>query len=470
MLEDQSVEKILHSIKTRQLSIKELMEYYLNRIDKINPDLNAIILLKDRETLINEAIKKDNLNETHKPLNGIPIAIKDLSDVVGLKTTYGFPGTKDYLPSKNTLFVDRLIKSGVIIIGKTNTAELGVGGHTTNRLFGPTSNCFDISKSAAGSSGGASTAVATRLLPFADGTDQMGSCRGPAAYANIYGYRPTPGLISEDRSKDRKIPVLTTPGCLARTPDDMAFLLDEIVGSDIKDDYSFDLNQPFRNQKMDEKDFVNIKIGWLSDMNAYYKIENKIIDICEKQLKKLENLNIKIEKLKPDFDYDTLWSSWITFRSKSIYDDTVAMNIKDIKTMTYQAIWEYNNGQNISDKDLQIAKNQKNKCYKQIEDIFKNFDFLALPSAQIFPFDKTLQFPKKINSFELDTYHRWLEIFTLSSLLELPTITVPVGFDEKGMPMGMQIIGKNKSDLKLFAFVKKYEEIFNFSKFKPLLD
>ena len=126
MLEDQSVEKILHSIKTRQLSIKELMEYYLNRIDKINPDLNAIILLKDRETLINEAIKKDNLNETHKPLNGIPIAIKDLSDVIGLKTTYGFPGNKDYLPSKNTLFVDRLIKSGVIIIGKTNTAELGV--------------------------------------------------------------------------------------------------------------------------------------------------------------------------------------------------------------------------------------------------------------------------------------------------------------------------------------------------------
>ena len=146
------------------------------------------------------------------------------------------------------------------------------------------------------------------------------------------------------------------------------------------------------------------------------------------------------------------------------------MNIKDINTMTYQAIWEYNNGKNISDKDLQIAKDQKNKCYKQIENIFKNFDFLALPSAQIFPFDKTLQFPKKINSFELDTYHRWLEIFILSSLLELPTITVPVGFDEKGMPMGMQIIGKNKSDLKLFAFVKKYEEIFNFSKFKPLLD
>ena len=470
MLEDQSIEKIIQNIQSSKLSIKELMEYYLDRIEKYNTDLNAIVLLKDKETLISEAVKKDNLKETRKPLNGIPIAIKDLSDVVGIRTTYGFPGTKNYLPQKNSLFVDRLVKSGAIIIGKTNTAELGVGGHTINRLFGPTSNCYDFSKSAAGSSGGASSAVAAGLLPFADGTDQMGSCRGPAAYANIYGYRPTPGLISVDRSKDRKIPILTTPGCLARTPNDMAFLLDEIVGSDIKDDYSFDLNQSFKNQKIDEKDFINIKIGWLSNMSSNYKIENKILDICEKQLKKLEDLNIKIEKLKPDFDHEALWSSWTTFRSRSIYDDTLAMNIKDITTMTYQAIWEYNNGKNISDKDLQIAKDQKNKCYEQIENIFNNFDFLALPSAQIFPFDKNLQFPKKINTFELDTYHRWLEVFILSSLLELPTITVPVGFNEKGIPMGMQIIGKKKSDLKLFAFAKKYEEIFNFSKFKPLLD
>ena len=165
-----------------------------------------------------------------------------MSDVVGLRTTYGFPGTKNYLPKKNSLFVNRLIKSGAIIIGKTNTAELGVGGHTINRLFGPTSNCYDFSKSAAGSSGGASTAVAAGLLPFADGTDQMGSCRGPAAYANIYGYRPTPGLISVDRSgQNLDLPILTTPGCFARNPKDMSILLDVIVGSNSVDKFSIDL-------------------------------------------------------------------------------------------------------------------------------------------------------------------------------------------------------------------------------------
>ena len=223
MLEDQSVEEIIHNINQRQISIKEVMEYYLDRIEKFNPDLNAIVLLKDRGDLIKEAIYKDNSTQSEKTLDGIPIAIKDLSDVVGIKTTYGYPGTKDYFPKKNSLFVERLIKSGAIIIGKTNTAELGVGGHTINRLFGPTSNYYDNTKSAAGSSGGASTAVAAGLIPFADGTDQMGSCRGPAAYANIYGYRPTPGLISVDRGNQlSKIPILTTPGCLAKSPSDMA--------------------------------------------------------------------------------------------------------------------------------------------------------------------------------------------------------------------------------------------------------
>ena len=147
MLENQSVKEIQNNIKSRQISIKEAVEYYLDRIEKVNPDLNAIVLQKDRELIIKEAIEKDNIKEINKPLNGLPIAIKDLTDVVGFKTTYGFPGSKNNQPKKNSLFVNRLIDKGTIVIGKTNTAELGVGGHTINRLFGPTSNIYDLSKS-----------------------------------------------------------------------------------------------------------------------------------------------------------------------------------------------------------------------------------------------------------------------------------------------------------------------------------
>ena len=471
MLENQTVEEIQKNIKNREISIKEVIEYYLNKIEKLNPNLNAIILQKDRELLLKDAIEKDNIRETDKPLNGLPLAIKDLTDVIGFKTTYGFPGSKNNQPKKNSLFVNRLIDKGAIIIGKTNTAELGVGGHTINRLFGATSNAYDLTKSAAGSSGGASSAVAAGLLPFADGTDQMGSCRGPAAYANIYGFRPTPGLISADRiGQNFDLPILTTPGCFARNPNDMSILLDAIVGSDSLDKLSFDLKGSFKSQNISEKDFSSFKIGWLSNMNGNYNIEKDILEICENKLKDLEKMNLKVENLSPKINTDILWKSWITLRSKGIYEDTLNMNISDISSMTFQAIWEFNKGKEIKSEDLQLAIDQKQKCLNQTNIIFESFDFLALPSAQIFPFDKNLQFPKKINDIELDTYHRWLEVFILSSLLELPTITIPAGFNKEGMPMGIQLIGKNKDDLRLFSFAIKYEEAFNFSKIKPKLD
>ena len=471
MLENLSVEEIQNNIKSREISIKEVIEYYLDKIDKVNPRLNAIVLQKDRELIIQEAITKDNAKEIDKPLNGLPVAIKDLTDVKGFKTTYGFPGSKNNQPKKNSLFVNRLIDKGAIIIGKTNTAELGVGGHTINRLFGPTSNAYDLSKSAAGSSGGASSAVASGLLPFADGTDQMGSCRGPAAYANIYGFRPTPGLIAADRQgQNLDIPILTTPGCFARNPRDMSILLDEIVGRNPVDKFSFDLDSSFKKQKISEKEFSSFKIGWLSNMNGDYIVEKDILEICEAKLKDLEKINLKVETLKPKINTNILWKSWTSLRSKSIYEDTLAMNISDISTMTYQAIWEYNKGKEITSEELQLALDQKQKCLNQINLIFEKFDFLVLPSAQIFPFDKNLQFPKNINGKTLDTYHRWLEVFILSSLLELPSITIPVGFNKDDMPMGMQIVGKNKDDLKLFSFASKYEDIFNFSKIKPNLN
>ena len=204
-------------------------------------------------------------------------------------------------------------------------------------------------------------------------------------------------------------------------------------------------------------------------MNGNYNIEKDILTICENKLKDLEKINIKVELLKPKINTDILWKSWTTLRAKSIYEDTLAMNISDINTMTYQAIWEYNKGKEIKSEEIRLALDQKQQCLSQINLIFQNFDFLALPSAQIFPFDKNLQYPKNINNIELDTYHRWLEIFILSSLLELPTITIPVGFNKDGMPMGMQIIGRNKDDLKVFNFANMYEKAFNFSKNKPKL-
>ena len=189
--------------------------------------------------------------------------------------------------------------------------------------------------------------------------------------------------------------------------------------------------------------------------------------MCEVKLKELEKHNIFIETLQPQINSSEMWDSWTTLRAKSIFDDTESMKIQNIEDMTYQAIWEYKKGSKINDDDINHALRQKHDCFQQVEKIFNKFDFIALPSAQIFPFDKKIQYPSKINNKNLDTYHRWLEVFILSSLLELPTMTIPIGFNKNSLPMGLQIIGKKGEDLKVYSFAKKYEYIFNFAKTKP---
>jgi len=469
MLENKSVKEIISNIHSKKIKVKEVVQYYLNRIKKYNPSLNAIVSKKNDEEIINQADQYDLKGFDKKPLSGLPLAPKDLLDVNGFPTTYGFPSYKNYFPNKNSLLVDRLIDAGAIIIGKTNTAELGVGGHTTNRLFGPTSNAYNVSKSAGGSSGGAGVAVATNLLPFADGTDMMGSCRTPAAFANIYGFRPTPGLIPDYRinSKKDNLPILSTPGCFARTPNDLAIILDVVSGKHKSDSCSFNLTNTFEEANIKNEDFSNIKIGWLSDMNSSYKFESGILNICEQILKSLEKNKIKIESLKPKININNLWYSWCALRAQSIYKDIVNMKLKDINEMTTQAIWEYNKGIELNDANIEDALKLRKNCIDEVDKIFKNYDFLALPAQQIFPFDKKLQYPEKINNDKLDTYHRWMEVHVLSSLLYLPTISVPIGFNEDGLPIAMQIIGKKYEDLKVLAFAKKYEEIFEYSKIKP---
>ena len=467
MLEKKTVKEILNHIKTEEISIKEVIQYYLNNIKKINPIINAIVSKKDEATILRDAENRQREIKEDKPLLGLPMAIKDLSDVVGTPTTYGYLGYKNNIPKNNSFFVNKLIESGVIIIGKTNTAELGVGGQTINRLFGPTSNVYDKSKCAAGSSGGASTAVAAGLLPFADGTDQMGSCRGPAAFANIYGFRPSPGLIASDRAYQHpKIPILTTPGCFSKSPEDMAILLDVITGANKNDPFSFSLQDKFVDTNLSDDQFSNIKIVWFSNIASNLNFEKGITEMCLSKLKDLEKL-CKVEMIDNVTNSSDIWESWMCLRAKNIYQDTLNMKINNINDMTPQAIWEYNKGSEVTDENLKEALKIKKNNSSKLDELFKEYDFIVLPSSQVFPFDKTIQYPTKINESYLDTYHRWLEVFVLSSLFDLPTMTIPIGFNSKGYPMGLQVIGKKGDDLRVFSFAKKYEEIYMYSQYQP---
>jgi amidase len=472
MLENLSADKIVSNIIEKKISAEEVIDYYLERIKRYNPVINAIVSLKDEEEIKAEAKEKDfakNSDNKLKLLYGLPLAVKDLFDVKGIPTTYGIKEFKNNIPTKNSLIVDRLINHGAIIIGKTNVPEFAVGAHTNNKLFGPTANVYDTNNSAGGSSGGSAAAIAAELVPMSDGSDMMGSCRIPAAFANIYGVRPTPGLIPVERNVRQKIalPHLSTTGCLARTPNDMSLMLDAISGKHPSDPLSFDLHSTFTNSNLSEFQFSKVKIGWLGDIQGQYLFELDILELCEKALQTLEKHKLQVELLKINMKTNIIWDSWTTLRASILYQDIIDMKFENISGMHPGIVWEHHKGQNITDDDISNALKQRNICKNEIDNLFNKFDFLTLPAAQIFPFNKETEYPKKIGNTELDTYHRWMEVTTLASLLGLPTISVPVGFNKKGLPMGMQIIAKKGKDLELVAFAKKYEEIFLFSKYKP---
>jgi len=468
ILKDLPVEKIVSHITSKEISIDEVVDYYLARIKKFNHSLNAIVSLRDEEEIRKEA-RNNKLNKTKEGkemlLLGLPLAVKDLTDVQGITTSYGLPELRNNIANQNSIIVDRLSNHGAIIIGKTNTPEFGIGSHTKNKLFGVTANVFDSSKSAGGSSGGAASAVASSMVPFADGSDMMGSCRNPAAYANLYGFRPTPGLIPEKRDlkPEKTSPVLSTLGCLAKTPDDMALFLDAVSGKDSADPYSFNTLSSFREHIIKDEEFSKLRLGWPSDLIGDYKIDPGIIDMCEKALHNLEKIKIKVIHLESKIKSEDLWTSWTTLRAKNNFDDLNDMNLQNPEDLGFPVKWEYQKGKELNSNDIDLALSQRIDCTNKADKLFKGLDFLVMPSAQIFPFNKELDYPKEINGNSLDTYHRWMEVVILVSLLGLPSISVPIGFNNEGLPMGMQIIGKRGDDLKVVAFAKRYEEIFTFS-------
>ncbi len=470
MIESLSLEDQVNLIKKKELKIIELVDFYLDRIEKYNGTLNAIINLKDFDAIRDIANLKNKSLDSNLPLNGIPFAIKDVFNVVEFPTTEGLNINKNSLPMNNSIFVNRLQKKGAIIIGKTNTSELAIGSHTVNKIFGPTANPYNHSLSAGGSSGGAAAAVSMNLVPCSDGSDMMGSCRNPAAFTNLYGYRPSPGVIPELRENSvvKKMPILSTTGVIARIPKDLCYYMDCIAGKDEKDERSADINYSFL--EIDNLEIPKIfKIGWLNNLCEKYNFENEILSMCHQALKNISKIEkkIQVEINNDDLSTDLLWKNWTTIRSKIIYDDLSKSFGSKIEQLSEPAQWEYNNGININNDMLRESLMWVENAQTLTTKLFNQYDLLAVPSAQVFPFDKNLFSPKSISGNHVDTYHRWMEITIFASLFQLPSISIPVGFNKNNLPMGMQLIAPYNEDAKLLSFAMLYENMFNHCQNKP---
>ena len=441
-----TVKDLINKLENNNLTIHEIIKTFYDKIDEKNDEINAIISklpYHDLDTQLNLSEKRRMQKKRLSPLDGLPIAIKDLEETQGILTTSGSKVFQNNIPKIDSEMVHNLKKSGCIIIGKTNVPELGIGSQTYNAIFGSTKNPFDTKLTSGGSSGGAAAAVSAGMIPFADGSDMMGSLRNPASFCSVFGYRPTPGLVPS-KVTSKIFPKLSTLGPIGKTTKCLAYLLDAQVGNFFKNKNK---NNLF-SEIVDNFPKKQIKIAWLGNFNGDYLYEKEIKEICENFLKKLENHQFKIEDLFLKFNSQIIWESWINLRSLSLKNDLyeIFKNKKKVSFLKPEIIWEIERALSLSDLNYEEAIYKRIEWKKYTDLLFKRFDFLALPSTQVFPFLAQVKYPSEIDGKKLDTYHRWMEVVIPASLIGLPTISIPCGFNNKGLPIGIQIIGKHGND------------------------
>ncbi len=448
------------AIRSRAVSCSEVMSAYLEQIDRLNPRVNAIVSLQDRELLMQQARAHETQlakGEYRGWMHGLPHAVKDVALTAGIRTTFGSP-LLDTIPEHDSILVERLRKNGAILIGKTNTSEFGLGSQTYNTVFGTTLNAYDQSKTAGGSSGGAAVALALRMLPVADGSDMMGSLRNPAAFNNVFGFRPSYGRVPA-AGEELFLQQLSCAGAMGRDVTDVAMLMSVIAGSDPRAPLSIAEDPQTFRQSL-QRSFSGTRLGWLGDLGGHLAFEPGVMELCRQALKQFEALGCVIEEVRLPSPPAQLWDSWLKLRQWLVAGELEALYIDPAKRarMKPEAQWEVEGGRSLSALDAYHASVARSDWYRAATRLFRQVDYLLLPSAQVFPFDASVHWPRSINGVAMDTYHRWMEVVVPASLLSGPVLGVPVGFGSQNLPMGMQIIGRNHEDLAVLQLGHAYDQ------------
>jgi len=448
------------AIRARRVSCAEVMGAYLDHIERLNPQVNAIVALQDRDALLGQARERDGelaRGALRGPLHGFPIAVKDLAPVKGMPMTMGSRILKDFVAPADSIMVERLRRAGAIFIGKTNTPEFGLGSHTYNSVYGATRNAYDQTRSAGGSSGGAAVALALRMLPLADGSDYGGSLRNPAGWNNVYGFRTSYGLVPPD-ARDAWLPSMTVLGPMARNVADLALLLSVQAGHDARAPLSMAGDGARFGGRL-ERDFTGTRIAWAGDCNGYLPYEPGVLDLCREALKTFAAMGCIVEEAVPDYSLEAMWRAWRTLRAWQSGSNLLAYYEDPEKRalMKPEAVFEVEHGLRLTAFDITAASVVRTEWYQAVRRFFATYDYWILPTAQLFPFAVDLHWPREIAGRKMETYHEWMKGVLPATMSGCPTLAAPAGFNAQGLPMGIQIVAPNQADFACLQLAFAYD-------------
>lgn len=460
-----SAREMAGRIRMREISARDVMKAHLDRINRLNPTINAIVAkLPDEQclALADEADRRATDGETLGPLHGLPIAFKDLEAAVGFPFTRGSPIYKDAMSGEDTVLVERLRRAGAIPIGKTNVPEFGMGSHTYNTVYGTTVSPYDRTKSAGGSSGGAAAALATGMLPIADGTDLGGSLRNPASFNNIVALRPTVGLVP---AAPNEFPFLGfgVKGPLARTTTDVAFLLSVMAGSDARDPACYPSDPSVFARDLG-RDFRGVRVAWCLDLGGL-PLDRRVRDVLEQQRTTFEHLGCIVDDACPDLRAaDSVFLAIRRWRSANVYGPLLEKHRHQIKP---EALGEIAAGIKLSSADLARAMMEHGRLLERVRQFQDRYEFIVCAVSQVPPFDAALDWPKEIDHVKMEDYVSWMKSAYWISATFRPAASVPAGFTSDGLPIGVQIVGRYRDDFGVLQLAHAFEQATGFGQRRP---
>ncbi len=455
--------ELVQKIRAREISAREVMQAHLEQIHRVNPRVNAIVTLDEEGALraAQAADEKIARGESLGVLHGLPIAHKDLQETRGMRTTYGSPIYREYVPTTDSLSVERLKNAGALCIGKTNVPEFGAGSHTFNPIFGATRNPYDVTKTCGGSSGGAAVALACGMIPIADGSDMGGSLRNPANFCNVVGFRPSPGRVPIHPAK-LAWQTLSVDGPMARTVGDVALLLSPLAGEDARSPISLQDDGIIFSKEL-TRDFRGARIAWAHGFDLPF--DARVKKIVDAQISTFESLGCIVEHAEPDLrDANEIFQTLRAWSFATTMREDYEMHRAQLKDTV---IWNIEQGLKLTGADLGQVELKRAELYQRVRAFMEQYEFLIMPVSQVLPFDVTQPYPTEINSVKMTTYIDWMKSCYYISVTGQPALSVPCGFTEEGLPVGLQIVGRHRDDWGVLQLGNAFEEATGWWKRRP---
>jgi amidase len=453
-------------IRQKKLSTREVMQAHLWQIKRVNPKVNAIVTLVDEDKLMAQALAADESLAKGNylgPLHGMPVGVKDLHETAGIRTTYGSPLHRDFVPDFDCRVVQHEKNAGAIVIGKTNVPEFGLGSQTFNPVFGPTHNPYDVTKTCGGSTGGGCVALACGMVPLADGSDMGGSLRNPPNFCNVVGIRPSPGRVSN-------VPThlgwatLSVPGPVARNVSDCAFFLSILAGYDHHSPISIEqpgaqFAQPLR------RDFKGVRVAMFKDLGLPWEAEVKTA--VQAQRKVFESLGCMVEEAEPDLtDANECFNAWRHWSTELAFGDLIATKGDQLNEYIH---WHVQEGRKLTGPYLSRIEAKRTALFQRMTAFLNKYEFFILPVNQVLPFDVNVHYPTEIAGVKMESYIAWMKSAYYISAIGNPAMSVPCAFSSGGLPIGIQIVGRHHDDWGVLQMGYAFEQATQAGKRRPAI-